>query len=143
EPWAYESRADCSPRTRATDSRPWPMLTTTAPPDASRYSRPSASTIVEPWPSTATGGAGSEERRKTRPVTGGVYGHAGASLDTAPHNDLHGRPMTSTVEPAAEITRDEPEAYIARDRRWALATHRDMPDRVAGAALFADISGFT
>ncbi|HEY7969916.1 MAG TPA: AAA family ATPase, partial [Candidatus Limnocylindrales bacterium] len=51
--------------------------------------------------------------------------------------------MTSTVEPALELARDEPEAYIARDRRRALATHHEMPDRVEGGALFADISGFT
>ena len=51
--------------------------------------------------------------------------------------------MTSLVDASSEVVRDEPEAYIARDRRWALATHRDMPDRVDGAALFADISGFT
>ena len=38
---------------------------------------------------------------------------------------------------------DDPEAYIARDRRVALATGVDLPDRVFGAALFADISGFT
>ncbi len=48
------------------------------------------------------------------------------------------------MEPAAvELTRDDPEAYIARARRRALAAGREMPDRVAGAALFADISGFT
>jgi class 3 adenylate cyclase/tetratricopeptide (TPR) repeat protein len=48
------------------------------------------------------------------------------------------------MEPAAvELTRDDPEAYIARDRRRALAAGREMPDRVTGAALFADISGFT
>src|SRR4029078_10833846 len=52
-------------------------------------------------------------------------------------------PMTTTVERAADLPRDDPEAYIARDRRWALSTHRDMPDRVEGSALFADISGFT
>ncbi|HET9457163.1 MAG TPA: hypothetical protein VFO78_07465, partial [Candidatus Limnocylindrales bacterium] len=38
---------------------------------------------------------------------------------------------------------DNPEAYVARDRRQALAHHAAMPDRVRGAALFADISGFT
>ncbi len=38
---------------------------------------------------------------------------------------------------------DEPEAYIARDRRQALADRVEMPDRVVGSALFADISGFT
>ena len=42
-----------------------------------------------------------------------------------------------------ELGRDEPEAYIARDRRRALATRTEMPDRVRGAALFADVSGFT
>jgi adenylate cyclase len=42
-----------------------------------------------------------------------------------------------------DLGRDEPEAYIARDRRWALARREEMPDRVQGAALFADISGFT
>jgi class 3 adenylate cyclase/tetratricopeptide (TPR) repeat protein len=47
------------------------------------------------------------------------------------------------VEVAPDTTRDDPEAYVARDRRWALAEHREMPDRVEGAALFADISGFT
>src|SRR4029453_18662890 len=51
--------------------------------------------------------------------------------------------MTSLVDAPSETVRDEPEAYIARDRRWTLATHRDMPDRVEGSALFADISGFT
>jgi class 3 adenylate cyclase/tetratricopeptide (TPR) repeat protein len=35
------------------------------------------------------------------------------------------------------------EAYIPGDRRRALASGIDMPDRVRGAALFADISGFT
>ena len=38
---------------------------------------------------------------------------------------------------------DDPEAYIARDRRVALAQGVELPDRVFGAALFADISGFT
>src|SRR5262245_53747719 len=35
------------------------------------------------------------------------------------------------------------EAYIPGDRRRALAAGVAMPDRVRGAALFADISGFT
>ncbi|HKU85332.1 MAG TPA: tetratricopeptide repeat protein [Casimicrobiaceae bacterium] len=35
------------------------------------------------------------------------------------------------------------EAYIPGDRRRALAAGIDLPDRVRGAALFADISGFT
>ena len=38
---------------------------------------------------------------------------------------------------------DNPEAYIARDRRRALASGVELPDRVAGSGLFADISGFT
>ena len=38
---------------------------------------------------------------------------------------------------------DNPEAYIPRDRRRALAAGAELPDRVEGAALFADISGFT
>ena len=41
------------------------------------------------------------------------------------------------------LATDEPEAYIARDRRRALADRVEMPDRVEGSALFADISGFT
>ena len=38
---------------------------------------------------------------------------------------------------------DNPEAYIPSDRRRALAAGVEMRDRVEGAALFADISGFT
>lgn len=38
---------------------------------------------------------------------------------------------------------DNPEAYISRDRRRALASGVEIPDRVHGAALFADVSGFT
>jgi class 3 adenylate cyclase/tetratricopeptide (TPR) repeat protein len=34
-------------------------------------------------------------------------------------------------------------AYIPTDRRYALARGADLPTQVAGAALFADISGFT
>src|ERR1700752_5028445 len=44
---------------------------------------------------------------------------------------------------AIELDRDEPEAYIARDRRRALAARESMPGRCSGSALFADISGFT
>src|SRR4249919_451221 len=51
--------------TRATDSRPCPIPTTTAPPAASRYARPSASQIVEPDARTATGGDASADRPKT------------------------------------------------------------------------------
>ncbi|MEP7085497.1 MAG: adenylate/guanylate cyclase domain-containing protein, partial [Betaproteobacteria bacterium] len=38
---------------------------------------------------------------------------------------------------------DSAEAYIPGDRRRALAGECTIPDRVRGAALFADISGFT
>ena len=33
--------------------------------------------------------------------------------------------------------------YIPQDRRAALAAGNDLPENVEGAALFADISGFT
>ena len=36
-----------------------------------------------------------------------------------------------------------PEAYIPVDRCWAIARGQDLPDRTDGAALFADVSGFT
>ena len=38
---------------------------------------------------------------------------------------------------------DDPEAYLAGDRRRALGAGLTMPERVQGAALFADLSGFT
>ncbi len=38
---------------------------------------------------------------------------------------------------------DNPQAYIPGDRRRAIAENRELPDRVHGAVLFADISGFT
>ena len=41
------------------------------------------------------------------------------------------------------VQADNPQAYLPGDRRRALAEGRDLPDRVRGAALFADISGFT
>ena len=41
------------------------------------------------------------------------------------------------------IATDRPSAYIPGDRRDALAAGRALPERVHGAALFADISGFT
>ena len=43
----------------------------------------------------------------------------------------------------AHVAAENPEAYIPGDRRRALAAGVTMPDRVGGAALFADISGFT
>ena len=41
------------------------------------------------------------------------------------------------------LDHDNPEAYIPRDRRRALSRSLEMPSRITGAALFADISGFT
>ncbi len=38
---------------------------------------------------------------------------------------------------------DDPQAYLAEDRRRALAAGGDLHDRVTGSVLFADISGFT
>src|SRR5262245_54299541 len=38
---------------------------------------------------------------------------------------------------------ENPAAYIPIDRRLALAEGRGLPERTQGAALFADISGFT
>ncbi|HLF29277.1 MAG TPA: AAA family ATPase [Anaerolineae bacterium] len=40
-------------------------------------------------------------------------------------------------------TMDHFDAYIPMDRRVALARDETLPDRTSGAALFADISGFT
>jgi len=44
---------------------------------------------------------------------------------------------------AARGVADNPDAYIPGDRRRSLAGGTPMPDRLRGAALFADISGFT
>jgi class 3 adenylate cyclase/tetratricopeptide (TPR) repeat protein len=63
---------------------------------------------------------------------------AAASDAAAPHAGA-----SDAAAPDGGAVRDDPEAYIARDRRWALATRSSMPDRVRGAGLFADISGFT
>jgi adenylate cyclase len=52
-------------------------------------------------------------------------------------------PTGEPVDAGAATEFDHPEAYIARDRRRALAAGLDLPDRVAGSAIFADISGFT
>ena len=38
---------------------------------------------------------------------------------------------------------ESPSVYIPIDRRHALATGQSLPERMSGAALFADISGFT
>ena len=55
--------------------------------------------------------------------------------------ELHETGATVVVEAISAF--DNPEAYIPRDRRRALASGVELPDRVHGAALFADISGFT
>jgi hypothetical protein len=47
------------------------------------------------------------------------------------------------ADATSDLLRDDPEAYIPRDRRRALSTGAMMADRVRGAGLFADISGFT
>jgi class 3 adenylate cyclase/tetratricopeptide (TPR) repeat protein len=52
-------------------------------------------------------------------------------------------PPASGSHDALDASRDRPDAYIPRDRRWALHAGHDLPDRVSGSALFADISGFT
>ncbi len=54
------------------------------------------------------------------------------------------QPSTRASETVSwDLARDRPDAYIPRDRRWALHTGRTLPDRVTGSGLFADISGFT
>jgi len=54
-----------------------------------------------------------------------------------------GERSTAGVAERTEGAFDNPEAYIPSDRRRALAAGRELADRVVGAALFADISGFT
>ena len=53
------------------------------------------------------------------------------------------QPRSPSPAERLDLARDRPDAYIPRDRRWALTTGRVLPDRVNGSALFADISGFT
>ena len=52
-------------------------------------------------------------------------------------------PAQADTRTAWDLARDRPDAYIPRDRRRALHAGHALPDRVRGAALFADISGFT
>jgi class 3 adenylate cyclase/tetratricopeptide (TPR) repeat protein len=47
------------------------------------------------------------------------------------------------IEASPAAAHERPEAYLPGDRRRALAAGRELPDRVRGAAIFADISGFT
>ncbi len=57
------------------------------------------------------------------------------------------QPRRTPARPSAgglpDLLADNVEAYIAGDRRRALAAGLPMPDRVSGSAIFADISGFT
>ncbi|MDQ3457605.1 MAG: adenylate/guanylate cyclase domain-containing protein [Actinomycetota bacterium] len=64
-------------------------------------------------------------------------GLAGSGRHHAREDAGRGRP------PKGVGRRDDPETYIPGDRRRALAAGVAMPDRVLGAAMFADISGFT
>ncbi len=47
------------------------------------------------------------------------------------------------IEDHLQAVNDTPSAYVPMDRRHALARRGTLPDRASGAALFADISGFT
>lgn len=47
------------------------------------------------------------------------------------------------IEDHQRATGDSPDAYLPMDRRQALVAGVGLPDRMRGAALFADISGFT
>ena len=48
-----------------------------------------------------------------------------------------------TENRASTVSTEGPSTYIPMDRRQAFVQKRELPDRVLGAALFADISGFT
>ena len=63
-----------------------------------------------------------------------------ARLAAAPQNAVVIHEQVATSD---GFSFDNPEAYIPRDRRRALSSGTKMPDRVRGAGLFADISGFT
>jgi class 3 adenylate cyclase/tetratricopeptide (TPR) repeat protein len=69
------------------------------------------------------------------PVTSGLTPDGRRGQPTSVDGSTAGRPQSSTV--------DRPSAYIPGDRRRALAAGTTLPSRVRGAALFADISGFT
>ena len=49
--------------------------------------------------------------------------------------------FTTLLRPEFRV--ESPSTYIPMDRRHALAAGATLPERVRGAALFADISGFT
>ena len=69
-----------------------------------------------------------------------------SQVDALPPNAVGPADLRSASDAVGARTGDRfdnAEAYIPGDRRRALATGTAMPDRVRGAALFADISGFT
>jgi class 3 adenylate cyclase/tetratricopeptide (TPR) repeat protein len=51
--------------------------------------------------------------------------------------------VNSSRETSSIVLNDDPRSYIAGDRRRALVAGSELPDKVHGAGLFADISGFT
>ena len=65
------------------------------------------------------------------------------SRDQLPEETMTDIRTAAETMSRAQLAFDNPEAYIAGDRRRALAAGLELPDRVHGAALFADISGFT
>jgi class 3 adenylate cyclase/tetratricopeptide (TPR) repeat protein len=68
-----------------------------------------------------------------------------SSSNTVPAvgSDVGPSALEAVERPEPGSGQDLPEAYIAGDRRRALADGRSLPGRVSGAAIFADISGFT
>ena len=67
----------------------------------------------------------------------------GQPTATSPHPGPETALPANAASSTDDLSRDNPEAYVARDRRQALADRVEMPDRIRGTALFADISGFT
>ena len=65
-----------------------------------------------------------------------------AATSKGPRSDSPAMRMSGEGSPPDEWIASA-EAYIPGDRRVALARGLSMPDRVRGAGLFADISGFT
>ena len=61
----------------------------------------------------------------------------------APNGEWHPGWVPPPIDLLSPDVWDDPEAYLAEDRRRALAAGVTLPDRVKGAALFADLSGFT
>ena len=53
------------------------------------------------------------------------------------------RQLRHDMEERQQAAAEDVAVYIPMDRRWALTRGEPLPDRARGAALFADISGFT